>query len=1008
MENTQPSYASPEIDMVAGNLAQALNSHFEMMRSGWRRKEQEISYLERNIRKQEQKLSNFERQSEGKTGRIQELEEDRVRLQEQLESANQHLEDRSTKLSELQKKCRTYKEHLNSATAEQQDLYKAAKAKCETAINQMREEEHKRKALDEQQRKDLQATRESLTQIVKSTVSEYSSKEREFNNKLDSLHQRIQEREADVERERETIRGLLEQNATVESIQGSMKTFEAQIEQITAKLGELASSQVERDGAAAEETRAKLDKIVEHLCALDKRVEPQASIIEKIQEANVQTFSTILNPVLKSHTEIQANLQKLSDAVEDYMEDFWMKLEDREDVLTELLEQTQADNAQLQADVQLREDERNVLLDNLEQAEATTQQREKDLDSLKNEIAELERAQANDMEQAARAKLLHEDCEKLKADVVGKAALARDLEVRLQHSQATLLNETEQHKRHTQELQKLMQQREEAARAAQEAAVQVARQEVTRDMGIAKENISTLLKQALTESTALKDELKAAKQQVSMIEETNKRADTTIDELRSELETAQTKANRLGEEANEKDREIQKVIDHRSAQVKDLEAKLVRKEREITQLSENAQTYDKQIQKALDGLKQWAESQHAVKGFISELEKAQDGDLNGIDPKLKAFLEIDMLHQAIFQYCQARGKSAPIGDQGTAEESTTSKDVWADLPPSSPQEQMPSKSLATRVLDQVGRRVTIKSPNQSAPSPIPLSVSAEQEHRRSANPPRSIMKASSQSTIIKDEDLAEPKGVAQSSSLPSRGFFGRRSYRTFALTKSARQGDGEQREHDIQDKGTLTRTDFTRAPYNRPVSGITRAESAITGEKTHVGRESRKRKQVDRPKMVSPQKRASIHTEKENPKLSKHFMSPPEFQVSQGNEFQVPPSAPRKRARKNTNKIDELISPIRSFYFEQSVSAAGHEAGRQRRSHTRAEDGNLGEPNASLASRANSNSQDGSQGSQSLEYPRRRSSRQNEDSQDSITHSQRVRSEPTDPPYRAKRFTMGQ
>lgn len=165
--------------MVAGNLAQALNSNFQMMRDGWRRKDQEISYLERNIRRQEQKLSNFQRQSEGKSGRIQELEEDRVRLQEQLESANQDLEDRSTKLSELQKKCRTYKEHLNSATAEQQDLYKAAKAKCETAIKQMREEEHKRKALDEQQRRDLQATRERLTQIVKSTVDEYSSKGRE-------------------------------------------------------------------------------------------------------------------------------------------------------------------------------------------------------------------------------------------------------------------------------------------------------------------------------------------------------------------------------------------------------------------------------------------------------------------------------------------------------------------------------------------------------------------------------------------------------------------------------------------------------------------------------------------------------------------------------------------------------------------------------------------------------------------------------------------------------------
>lgn len=165
--------------MVAGNLAQALNSHFEMMRSGWRRKDQEISYLERNIRKKEQKLSKFERLSEGKSGRIQELEGDRVRLQEQLESANQHLEDRSTKLSELQEKCRTYKDRLNLATTEQQDLYKAAKRKCETAIQQMREEEQKRKTLDEQQRNDLQATRERLTQIVKSTVADYRSKERE-------------------------------------------------------------------------------------------------------------------------------------------------------------------------------------------------------------------------------------------------------------------------------------------------------------------------------------------------------------------------------------------------------------------------------------------------------------------------------------------------------------------------------------------------------------------------------------------------------------------------------------------------------------------------------------------------------------------------------------------------------------------------------------------------------------------------------------------------------------
>lgn len=179
LESPEQSREPVDIDTMAGNVAQALNNTFGMMKDGWRRKEQDIAYLEHNLRRQEEKLSNFQRQSEGKSGRIQELEEDRSQLQERLGSANQQLEEQSTKLSELQKKCRTYKEHLNSATAEQQELYVAAKAKCETAIQQMREEEQKRKMLDEKHHNDLQATRERLTEIVKSTVAEYSSKERE-------------------------------------------------------------------------------------------------------------------------------------------------------------------------------------------------------------------------------------------------------------------------------------------------------------------------------------------------------------------------------------------------------------------------------------------------------------------------------------------------------------------------------------------------------------------------------------------------------------------------------------------------------------------------------------------------------------------------------------------------------------------------------------------------------------------------------------------------------------
>lgn len=697
---------------------------------------------------------------------------------------------------------------------------------------------------------------------------------------------------------------------------------------------------------------------------------------------------SFLDPVLKSNTEIQSNLEKLADAVEDYMEDFWMRLEDREDVLVELLEKTKAENAQLQADVQLREDECNVLSYRLEQAEATARQSEKELENLKNDLAELERAQANDIEQAARADSLHEACEKLKVDVTAKAAVARDLEVRLQHCQAALLIEKEQQKTHTQELQKLIEQRDEAARVAQEAAIEVARQEITHDMGIAKEKISMRLKKAEEESTALKKELDATRQQVSMVQETNKRADTAVNQLRSELETAQATANRLGEEVNEKDMEIQKAIDHSSTQVTELEAKVAEKERELAQLWEDAEAYDKRVQRALDSLKEWTKSHQAVKGFFSELRRAQGGDLDGVEPKLKAILEIDMLHQAIFQYCQAQGRLVPNGDGGTADEPIANEDAGVDLLPSSPPEQVPPKSLAARVLDQAARRVTIRSPSHGAPSPKPPSVLAEQEHRRSANPPRSIMKVSTQSSINEDEDVSEKGATAQSHSPPSRGSFG---LRTFKRLQVARARDGEVREQIVQNNGTFTRSDFTRAPYNRLVSGMKpRVESLVSHAGTRAGREPKKRKHDNLRGAEPSPKHASVGTEETPRRLIQH-LSPPECQVSQDDDFPGPPSAPRKRARKNTG---DSISPVRSFYFKQSASTAGREAKRKGHNQHGAEDVVSGGRKASLPLK------DSSQDAQSLDYPRHRSSQKNEDSQDSITHSQGERSEPPVPTRR--------
>lgn len=714
------------------------------------------------------------------------------------------------------------------------------------------------------------------------------------------------------------------------------------------------------------------------------KLSPSKSLSNANRSCTDQTYS-LLDPVLKSNTEIQSNLDKLADAVEDYMEDFWMKLEDREDVLVELQEQIQEENRQLQADVQLRQEECNILSFRLEEAGAAVRQGERELESLRNDIAELEQAQADDMEQAERANSLHKECEKLKMDVTAKTEVSRNLESRLQHCQEALESEKEQHKTHTQTLQKLIDQHDENARMAREAAVELARQEVTHDMAIAKEKLNMLLKQTEAERLSLKQELDTTRQQVSVAQEKNNRADTTMNELRSELEIAQANANRLGKEVHEKDLEAQKAIDHSSKEVTELEAKIAQKESELARLSEQAQAYDKKVQNALDGLKEWAKGHEAVKSFFSELRKAQGGDLDGIDPKLKAILEIDMLHQAIFRYCQGQEALTSNGDRETADEPIASDDAGVDLLPGSLPEPTPPVSLAKRVLDQIGRRVTIRSPSHSVPSPKPPSVSAEQEHRRSANPPRSIMKASSQSNITKDEDLdATPEPV----SLPTRGSFGRRAFKRPQIVRAS---DGEVREQTVQGSGTITRSDFIRAPYNRPVSGTkTRAENNVSQAGNRDGRESTKRTQGSRRGEGSPVKEASGSTEEQSPRHVVQHLSPPECQVSQGDELQEPPNAPRKRARKNSG---DSISPVRSFYFEQSGSIAERETRKKGHKRHRAENVVPGGRAVSLAPK------DSSQDTQSLDYPRQ----QKEDSQDSITLSQRGRSEPAGPAHQPSR-----
>lgn len=138
-----------------------------------------ICKLKQKLKQQKGKMSTYKEEVEDKNAEVQQLEGERGQLLAEVQAKDEELQKTSGKISKLEDKCRQYKEYLNSAIAEQQELYKATKAKCDGAVAQMKAEESKRKGIQERELKRAETIREELSQLVKSTVSEYKHKERE-------------------------------------------------------------------------------------------------------------------------------------------------------------------------------------------------------------------------------------------------------------------------------------------------------------------------------------------------------------------------------------------------------------------------------------------------------------------------------------------------------------------------------------------------------------------------------------------------------------------------------------------------------------------------------------------------------------------------------------------------------------------------------------------------------------------------------------------------------------
>lgn len=703
-----------------------------------------------------------------------------------------------------------------------------------------------------------------------------------------------------------------------------------------------------------------------------------------------------LKPILDSQTETKETLQHFMTDLEEKQTHLWTAINEREDLLEDLVRERQDENAEvasmLQHDLQAKEEEFVEQSQRLEEMEETLAQRQGVIDGLRDEIADLERDQARDIEQSDRLEQLRARHEELEEEAKAKAALVVELQAELHESKLTIKTQTQEYKKKTESLQQRMDEQMAKAQAAQIQAVEKAQRETLQEVNKTKTEFENRLNQALEQHARLQQELDAAKAHVLALEEDCDHHGQKMVRLETELEDARSEDAGMQEEAKKKDEAHRAALKENSELVTKLQTELTGWEKKFRNLLSNAQAYDKAAFVVLRHLKQWTQQNTVIQDMASEISKSQgEGIRQRFDSRFKPLVELEILQRAVMKYCQDQGKAVDaltrlhqshLDDAESLTYATADLSLAAGLAEN-------STMLAEALLDGA-RHVTLRSPAEMSPHPRPPSVNTEQARRRTASPPKSIMKAVPYDiasgifpSIAKEQSSQEEEEEMQQRTNGHR----RPVVREVLSEESKSRTRGAFRGTLVQG-GTM----LNHGPYNRPVArsnnrpdlpvDATRPGSSLIpassmedlkeGDIRGLSTDSRKRQEA----FGQDQSIASKRT-KRTP-TDKGAISTPRLSPSQESVKDVP-TAPRKRNQRSLGV--QSASPIRTFKSSQAAHRNQNAAGLPSKDQGTALRP-LRKPSGGDSSR-----------SDSQELPnhlcqRRQSGPGNEDSQESMTFSQ--------------------
>ncbi|KAH6640491.1 hypothetical protein F5144DRAFT_526074 [Chaetomium tenue] len=662
-------------------------------------------------------------QIDSQASQINNLRDSQEQMMGQLKDIEAKLgasEDRGRKLEEKYRACKT---HLNSAIKEQQDLYTRSKKHWGDTIEQ-----------------------------------------------INSLKQQVEEKEAELGQERESVRSLSERLHDLRATSSGFEGLALQGKEILRELGEQQAKAEEHRNKSAEELQERLNVIATRLQTLSDSMSGQPDAMCGIREAQDESLNIVtakLDSILESRVAAADAAGQLSADLELHTGKIWQRLDSHLESLSKQLAEKAEENGMVSTLYKRKDAECEAHLNELAMLRATTEKQADQIHELEASLVVSDAAQDQNEETIRRLDERATETERLREEVNSKTAAVAELQRRLDTKEAAFSSELQNCSSNIQKLANALQEKDQSLNTAAQQAAEVARREMRHEMEKVHAKTERSLQETMKDRDSLASQIEELKRQVQEKETSESRDAATMRLLQESLAVEEERGRLVTEKLAQRSTDLEEVENKLTARVKALETELKAASDRAAGLETENQRQHARSETLISGLKRWVHQEGLFADGLDNL-----GDSHESVEKITEILTRTLGPMPVCLDTRTGNPNASLGDSLPGREDSKffsnqpmpeslkthtgiggfmegdNGDPMAKHPGTDDAAEGAFKNdplpYASRLHHM--RRVVVRSPANVPNEPAAPSIDQEKMRRRGGTQPKSIMKRVTRST----------------------------------------------------------------------------------------------------------------------------------------------------------------------------------------------------------------------------------------------------------------------